>query len=128
VLDSSRFIKLLAELETFGAETQIKCDDAAISFKSKDGPISMSATLPQSDMVEYALPEESVNEVFSSKFLVTAAGFAKLSRYASVPKNMEVHINVSRPAQFTFTLGTGEHAPIVRTMVAPRMADNECVE
>lgn len=123
VLDSARFVKLLTELETFGNETQVQCSDDEICFRSKDGPISMQATLPQTDMVEYALPEDGVDEVFASRFLVVAAGFATLTKFASVPKTMQVHFNASRPAWFVFTLGAGATAPSVSTMVAPRVSD-----
>lgn len=124
-LDSSRFAKLLAELESFGPEVRVECRDDAVGFKSQAGTIAMAATLPQADMTEYALPEEGVDEVFASNFLVTAACFAKLAKYASVPKSMAVHFSAGRPAELQFVLGTGASAPTVRSIVAPRMNDAE---
>jgi len=124
-VDSVRFGKLLTELESFGGEVQINCTDEAVRFKSREGPVSMSATLPQSDMTDYALPEEGVSEVFASSYLLVAASFAKLSKYATVPRTMDVHLNRSRPAHFRFVLGEGENPPVVEAIVAPRMGDDD---
>jgi hypothetical protein len=85
----------------------------------------MAASLSVEEMDDYALPEGGVEEVFASKFLTDACMFARLCRYAYVPKTIGVHFNRGRPAEFNVLLGSTADGPRVRTLVAPRISDDD---
>jgi proliferating cell nuclear antigen PCNA len=124
-MQATRLFKLVSELESFGPATRVDCDDTHIMFSSREGPISMHAHIDVAELEDYALPEEGVTETFAATYLVMAAAFAKLSKYAYVSKTVTVHFTAMQPAEFIFVLGEGVDAPRVRAIVAPKIANDD---
>ena len=124
-LPASRLFTLVSELESFGPDVQVKCNDEHIVFSSREGQISMSAQIDVAELEDYALPEDGMSETFAAMYLVMALAFAKLSKYAYVAKTVTVHFTATQPAEFWFVLGQGGDAPRVRAIVAPKLADDD---
>ena len=124
-LPATRLFTLVSELEGFGPDVRVECNDEHIVFSSREGTISMNATINVAELEDYALPEEGITETFAATYLVMAASFAKLAKYVYVSKTVAVHFTAAHPAEFQFVLGEGEHAPKVRAIVAPKLADDD---
>ena len=124
-LPSSRLFTLVSELESFGPDVRVDCHDERIVFSSREGQIAMSAQIDVTELEDYALPEEGTSETFAATYLVMAAAFAKLSKYAYVANTVTVHFTAMQPAEFSFVLGQGGDAPLVRAIVAPKLSDDE---
>ena len=123
-LSATRILKLVQELEVFGQDVTVDCNDDAVTFCASSITLSMKATLDVSELESYAVPEGGIKNTFATSYLVSVAGFAKLSKYLSVPDKVEVHFNESTPAEFFFKLGTGDDAPTVLGVVAPKVVDD----
>jgi proliferating cell nuclear antigen PCNA len=123
-LSATRVLKLVQELEVFGEDVVVECNDDAVTFCASSITISMKATLDVSELESYAVPEGGIKNTFATSYLVLVAGFAKLSKYLSVPDKVDVHFNDATPAEFFFKLGTGEDAPTVLGVVAPKVIDD----
>ena len=123
-LSATRVLKLVQELEVFGENVTVDCNDDAVTFCASSITISMKATLDVSELESYAVPEGGIKNTFATSYLVLVAGFAKLSKYLSVPDKVEVHFNEATPAEFFFKLGTGDDAPTVLGVVAPKVTDD----
>jgi len=123
-LSATRVLKLVQELEVFGENVAVECNDDAVTFCASSITLSMKATLDVSDLESYAVPEGGIKNTFATSYLVLVAGFAKLSKYLSVPDKVEVHFNEATPAEFFFRLGTGDDAPTVLGVVAPKVVDD----
>lgn len=122
-LSATRVLKLVKELEVFGDEVSVDCNDDAVTFCASSITISMKATLDVSELESYAVPEGGVKNTFATSYLASVAGFAKLSKYLSVPDMVTIHFNENTPAEFFFKLGTGDDAPTILGVVAPKIVD-----
>lgn len=123
-LRATRVLKLVQELEAFGSDVTVDCNDDAVTFCASSITLSMKATLDVSELESYAVPEGGIKNTFATSYLVSVAGFAKLTKYLSVPDKVEIHFNEATPAEFFFKLGTGDDAPTVLGVVAPKVVDD----
>ena len=121
VLPSRELLDMSTQLASFGCDVEVECGDDGLVLASAGSDVRMRVALPVDSLLEYNVAEDGVECTLVANYVAGAAGFAKLSRYATVPNEARVHFNGERPAEFLFELGAPDTR--VRIVVCPRIAD-----
>lgn len=113
-IESKKFVDALSELNTFGQNLSIKCNESIIELNSNSDSTKLKINIPVDDLDEYAIAEEEIYVSFSLNHLCRMCTSVKLSQKINVSLSSEY------PMLLVYNLGDDSK---VTFYVAPKVSD-----
>ena len=100
-MDSKKFTEVLAELQLFGQDANIHCDEDHVTFSTSHENTNLKISVPVDDLAEYAIAEDSeVNETFS------LAHIYKMCAHMKFGQTVNLSIMKDSPMLVKYDLGS----------------------
>jgi proliferating cell nuclear antigen len=114
-IESKKFVDTLSELNTFGQNLSIKCDENVIELNSNSDSTKLKIHIPVEQLDEYAIAEEQeVSVAFSLTHLCKMCTSIKLS------EKINVSVSNEYPMLLLYNLGDDSK---VSFFIAPKVSD-----
>ena len=114
-IESKKFVDVLSELNTFGQNLSIKCNETIIELNSNSDTTKLKINIPVDDLDEYAISEEEeISVAFSLNHLCKMCTSNKLSQKINVSLSNEY------PMLLVYNLGDDSK---VTFYIAPKISD-----
>jgi len=114
-IDSKKFVDVLSELNTFGQNLSIKCDENIVELNSNSDSTKLKINIPVDDLDEFAIAEEEeISVAFSLNHLCKMCTSNKLSQKINVSLSNEY------PMLIVYNLGDDSK---VTFYIAPKVSD-----
>jgi len=114
-IDAKRLVEVLNELETFGSEINIQCNENKIELSANGGPTKLNVTIPVDELNEYAIADdEEFNLSYSLMHICQMCATSKLSN------TINIMLSAEYPLAFKYDLGDQSYAVFY---IAPKVVD-----
>lgn len=115
-IESKKLVELFSELNTFGQDLNIICNEDKIELNSKGDYSKLKINIPVEDLDEYAISEgEELNISFSLNHL------CKMCLSIKLCTNINVSLSSEFPMSLKYNLGLDSS---VTFYIAPKVSDN----
>jgi proliferating cell nuclear antigen PCNA len=115
IIDSKKFVDTLSELNTFGSDLNITCNESIIELNANSDSTKLKIHIPVDDLDEYAIAEEhELSVAFSLNHLCKMCTSVKLSQ------KINVSLSGEYPMLLVYNLGDDSK---VSFFVAPKVTD-----
>jgi len=115
VMETKRFVEILSELNAFGSDVHMKCDENVVELYSNNDTTKLKICVPTDELDEYAINEnQTLSLDFSLHHLFKMCTSLKLS------KSVKVNLSNEYPLELAYDLGDESK---VLFYVAPKVAD-----
>jgi proliferating cell nuclear antigen len=114
-IESKKLVEVLAELNTFGQDLNIKCNEEIVELNASGESTKLKVNIPIDDLNEYAIAEgEEMNVSFSLSHLCKMCCSMKLGA------NIDVSLSSENPMVLKYNLGDESK---VAFYIAPKVSE-----
>ena len=115
IIESKKFVDVLSELNTFGHNLNIKCNENVLELNANDESAKIKVNIPIDELNEFAIEEDgNLNVSFSLNHL------CKMCTSTKLDSKINVSLSVEYPMLLRYSLGDDSN---VSFYIAPKIMD-----